>query len=188
MPDIAIGGAGASVGGNVSTLAFGVPYKIPSGTRIAARIQSLITGGKTAVVNVWTFDMGDYNYAPTAVDVIGTSTATSTGTAMSGSSGTWVQITASTSNAYRAVVIVPSTSDASCASVIVEYRLGVGASGSEQEIGRTFVSFSNAEACSTLSRFSSIISGSIPSGSRLSIRHNIASSAGDHDITLIGIR
>jgi hypothetical protein len=184
--NVAVGAACISAG-NASQLAFGVPIKIVSGTRLSARIQSVVTGGRQMTVNVWVFDMGDYAAAPTSVDVLGTSTATSVGTAMSGASGTWVQVVASTSQAYRAVVIVPSASAIGLATIVTEYRLGTGASGSEVEVGRTFANYTNAEQAGTNTRLPALIAGAIPSGTRLSVRHTIASSPTGYDVTLIGI-
>ena len=189
IPNVAVGGA-ASAGGGVARFAFQVPIKIASGTRLSARIQSVVAGppAKTAAVSIWTFNMGDFAYAPTAVDVIGTSTATSAGTAMSGSSGTWVQITASTSNAYKAVVLVPSASAVAIGTINVKYTLGTGASGSEVEVGQTSANYTNSEAVSNFSRWGQLICGAIPSGTRLSVRHDIAANPGFYDVTLIGIR
>jgi hypothetical protein len=187
IPDVAVGSANNS-NASLCTLTFSVPIKVASGTRLSARIQSLVTGGKTATVRVFTFDMGDYAYAPTAVDVIGTSTATSAGTAMSGASGTWVQITASTANAYKAVVMVPSASAGAIGNIRVEYRLGTGASGSEISRGSIFATYNASEAVGLLARTSSLITAAIPSGTRLSVRHDIPSSPSVYDMTLIGIR
>jgi hypothetical protein len=186
ISDVAVGGASASVA-TIGQLAFGVPIKIVSGTRLSARIQSVVTGGRQMTVNVWIFDMGDYAVAPTSVDVLGTSTGTSAGTAMSGASGTWVQIVASTSRAYRAVVLIPSTSTNAAASIITEFRLGTGASGSESEVGRTFANFTISEQAATNTRLPALIAGAIPSGARLSVRHDIASGPTVYDVTLIGI-
>lgn len=168
--------------------AFGVPIKIASGTRLSARIQSIVTGGKTGTVTIRTFDMGDYAHAPTAVDVIGVSTATSQGTAMSGSSGTYVQVTASTNNAYKAIVLVPSMSGTTSANLAVEYTVGVGASGLEAEIGRAIAAYPNTEEMGMTSRFPAIMAASVPSGSRLAVKHDIAASPTVYDVTLIGIR
>lgn len=189
IPNVAIGGA-ANIGGGLARFAFQVPIKIASGTRISARIQSVVAGppAKTAVVSIWTFNMSDFAYAPTAVDVIGTSTATSTGTAMSGSSGTWVQITASTSNDYKAVVLVPSTSSTAIGTINVNYTLGTGASGLEVGIGQTSASYVNNESACNFSRWGQLICKAIASGTRLSVRHDIATGPGNYDVTLIGIR
>jgi hypothetical protein len=184
--DVAVGGAQV-LAGNAAQLAFGIPIQIASGTRLSARIQSIVTGGRQMTVNVWIFDMGDYTAAPTSVDVLGTSTANSAGTVMSGASGTWVQIIASTSRAYRAVVFVPSLSTTAAATLVTEYRIGTGASGSEVEVGRTFAATTNAEAVGISSRLPALVTGAIPSGTRLSVRHTIASTPSAYDVTLIGI-
>ena len=189
IPNVGVGAANSNTQG-LATLAFGIPIKIASGTRLSARIQSVVAGppAKSAVVRVLTFDMGDYAYAPTSVDVIGTSTATSVGTALSGASGTWVEIIASTTNAYKGVVIVPSSSATATGNIRVEYRLGTGASGAETARGRMFGTFTTAEGVGILPRTSPLITAQIPSGTRLSVRHDIASTSGNYDITLIGIR
>jgi hypothetical protein len=167
--------------------AFGVPIQIPSGVRLSARIQSVVTGGKTATIRIFTFDLGDYAAAPTSVDVIGTDTATSTGTAMSGASGTWTPLIASTSRAYRAIVVVPSASATAMASVAIQFTLGKGASGSETEIGRVFGQFSDIETAG-MGSLPTLIPASVASGTRLAVRHDLAGGAsGPYDITLIGI-
>jgi hypothetical protein len=185
ISDVAIGSAARQA--NRAALCFGVPIKIASGTRLSARIQSVVSGGKTATIQVYTFNMGDYAAAPTSVDVIGTSTATSAGTAMSGSSGNWVQIIASTTRAYRGVVVVPSASSASLGDIIIEYKLGTGASLAEVEVGRTFAHYSNIETAGNGVTLLPVLAQNIPSGTRLSIQHNIASGPGSYDVTLIGI-
>ena len=187
IENVAIGG-GANRQANRPTSFFAVPIRIASGQRIAARIQSVVTGGKTVSAVARIFNMGDYAYAPTAVDVIGTSTATSAGTAMSGSSGTWVQVTASTSNAYKGIVIVPSVTDGAIADIFAEYRVGAGASGSESEIGRIRVQHFSEDWAATSPLFSTVMGASIPSGTRLSVRHDIAANPSRYDVTLIGIR
>ena len=185
ISNIAIGSATRAA--TRAALCIGVPIKIASGTRLSARIQSVVPSGKTAKIRVFTFNMGDYAAAPTSVDVIGTSTATSAGTAMSGSSGQWVEIIASTTKAYRAVVVVPSASAVSFGEVIVEFRLGTGASPNEVEVGRIFAHYSNIETSGNGLTSLPVLAQNIPSGTRLSVRHDIASGPSSFDITLIGI-
>jgi len=165
--------------------AFGVPIQIPSGVRLSARIQSVVTS-KTATIRIFTFDLGDYAAAPTSVDVIGTDTATSAGTAMSGASGTWTQVIASTTRAYRAVVAVPSASDTVVAGITIQFTVGKGAAGSETEIGRVFGQFSDIETAG-MGVLPTLIPASVASGTRLAVRHDIAALPGPYDITLIGI-
>jgi len=165
--------------------AFGVPIQIPSGVRLSARIQSVVTS-KTATIRIFTFDLGDYAAAPTSVDVIGTDTATSAGTAMSGASGTWTQVIASTTRSYRAVVAVPSASDTVVAGITIQFTVGRGAAGSETEIGRVFGQFSDIETAG-MGVLPTLIPASVASGTRLAVRHDIAALPGPYDITLIGI-
>jgi hypothetical protein len=184
IKEVAIGSATRSA--QLAAFSFDVPIKIPSGTRLSARIQSLVTGGKTASIKIFTFDWGDYDAAPTSVDVLGTSTATSAGTAMSGASGSWVQIIASTPRAYRAVVLVPSASDASLAGAIYTFVLGSGASLSETELGSVFGYFSTVEAAG-MGALPTLIPALVPAGSRLAVKHDIGSNSNRYDVTLIGI-
>jgi len=116
--DIGIGGSGAEVaiaeniaiGGarNVGGIVCAFPIKLAAGTRVAARLQSVLTGGKTCFMIAHYLNHGDYGVAPTTVDVIGGDTATSKGIEFSGASGTWVEGIASTSKAYRAFSVIPS--------------------------------------------------------------------------------
>jgi hypothetical protein len=178
--NIAIGGA--------NSISIPIPLKIASGTRVAARIQSVVTGGKTAVLGPTFLDGDDYNTAPTSVDVIGSSTATSQGVSFSGASGTWVEATASTSQAYRAVVLVHSTHDSNIASISNSVmEVGVGALGSETSFGSTYNTYVNTERADTAGIYFPLFGRRIPSGSRLSVRHNIAADPGKYGFTLIGI-
>jgi hypothetical protein len=199
--DVATGASGSeaaiisnlAVGGALTTtgplgVVVPIPFQIPSGTRLSARIQSVVTGGKTATAQVFLFDVGgDYATAPTSVDVITGDTATSQGISFSGSSGTWVQAIASTSRAYRAVAIVPSTHNSSIATIGPQLELGVGASGSEQVFGFTVASYSNNENLQSSPPYLSLFGRNIPSGSRLAVRHNIAANPDRYGFCLIGI-
>jgi hypothetical protein len=187
ISNVAVGGAHSLANNGVY---FMVPVKVDSGSRISARIQAKVTTPQTARVEVWAFNVGNADLVSTTVDVLGTSTATSEGTAMSGASGTYVQVVASTSQAYKAVVVVPSTSEASMNSITgITYTVAVGASGAESDIGRLTFNSSSAEAVfSTISGFiSSLVTGTIPAGSRLTVKHNLESTPGRFDVTLIGI-
>jgi hypothetical protein len=199
--DIATGASGSetdiignlAVGGALNTagptgVAVAVPLKIASGTRISARIQSVVTGGKTATAQVFLFDVGgDYATAPTSVDVIGGDTANSQGISFSGASGTWVQATASTSQAYRAVAIVPSMHSTSISTIAPQLELGVGAAGSEQVFGLTVASYGNSETVLSSPPYLSLFGRNIPAGSRLAVKHSIAATPDRYGFTLIGI-
>jgi hypothetical protein len=186
ISNLAVGGALTTTG--PTGVAVAVPLKIASGTRISARIQSVVTGGKTATAQVFLFDVGgDYATAPTSVDVITGDTATSQGISFSGSSGTWVEAIASTSRAYRAVAIVPSTHNSAINTVAPQLEVGVGASGSEQVFGLTVASYSNNENVQSSPPYLSLFGRNIPAGSRLAVKHNIAANPDRYGFTLIGI-
>jgi hypothetical protein len=186
ISNLAVGGALTTTG--PTGVAVAVPLKIPSGTRLSARIQSVVTGGKTATAQVFLFDVGgDYATAPTSVDVITGDTATSQGISFSGASGTWVQAIASTSRAYRAVAIMPSTHNSNIATIGPQLELGVGASGSEQVFGLTVASYNNNEAVQSSPPYLSLFGRNIPSGSRLAVKHSIAANPDRYGFCLIGI-
>jgi hypothetical protein len=186
--NIAVGGASAVGGGGLQSIIFGIPAKIASGTRIAARIQSVVTGGKTGAVQIWAIDSGDYATTPTTVDVIGTDTATSQGTSFSGASGTWVEAIASTSQSYRAIGLVLSSHDSATANITpATFDLGVGASGSEVAFGTTRYNFNANEAVGIEAPFTFLFGRNIPAGSRLAVKHNIAADPSKYGFCLIGI-
>jgi hypothetical protein len=198
--DIAVGASGSetpivqniAVGGAVSAAATAranipIPLKMPSGTRLSARIQSLVTGGKTATVAIFLFDSGDYATAPTTVDAIGTNTATSEGTVLSGASGTWVQATSSTTRAYRAITLVPSIIGDTQAGIAVRFEVGVGPSGSEQAFGSASAIYATNEACQTGFASFPLAGRNIPAGSRLAVQHDVSANPARYGFTLIGI-
>jgi hypothetical protein len=186
--NIAVGGASAVNAATLQAVIFGIPVKIASGTRIAARIQSVVTGGKTGAVEIFATDTGDYATTPTTVDVIGTDTATSQGTSFSGASGTWVEGIASTSQAYRAIGVVLSTHDTSIGNLNnAQFEVGVGASGSEVAFGSLRYNFNADERLGITAPFTFLFGRNIPAGSRLSVKHPFTSTPERQGFCLIGI-
>jgi len=184
--NLAIGGL-RSAGGPVVGGLVGFPCKIPSGTRLACRIQSVVTGGKQAIVNSAIIDAGDYANTPTTVDVLGTDTATSKGFSFSGASGSWNEVVASTSQAYRAVALLVSTHDSDIANITVTVSLGVGAAASEVEFGSTFFRYNNNETSELSEPYLYLFGRNIPSGSRLAVKHPFGSNPSRQGFCLIGI-
>lgn len=169
-----------------------IPLRIPGSTRVAARIQSAVAS-RTASLQAALLTSPFFDRLPLSVDVLGTSTATSVGTAMSGASGTWVELAASTSKDYQALVIVPSVSDAnSGANAIVRYDLGVGASGSEVPVATTSWLYTTTPAVAVASGqnppgLGGVFGGFVGSGSRICVRHNIGANPGRVDACVIGV-
>lgn len=184
--DIAIGSHTTAIGGGRVGGLFGFPIKIPSGTRISARIQSVVSS-KTCNIIIFLIDAGDYATAPTSVDVIGADTATSQGTSFSGSSGTWVEATASTSQAYRAVTLVVSGHDAAMGNQTGIYEMGVGASGSEVGFGAARYQHTTVEFTSLMHPYTYMSGRNIPAGSRLAVKHPITADPSKYGFCLIGI-
>lgn len=186
--NIAVGGASSVGSATLQSIIFGIPVKIASGTRIAARMQSVVTGGRTGRVEIFAFNPGDYAASPTTVDVIGTDTATSQGTSFSGASGTWTQAIASTSQAYRAIGVVLSAHDATISNLSnAEFQVGVGASGSEVAFGTLRYNFNGNERLGIAAPFTFLFGRNIPAGSRLAVKHPFTSNPERHGFTLIGI-
>jgi hypothetical protein len=183
IENIAVGGAVATI--SQAGYVFAVPIKVASGTRISARIQSVVTGGKTAVVQAKLYDTGDYTTAPTSVDTIGSDTATSAGTVMA-AANTYAQLIASTSRAYRAVVLLPSVSGADTGSFNAEFTLGKGASGSEVTLDIKPANYLNSESVGIIEN--PLITAPIASGTRLAAKiSGPTSNFSNYAVCLIGI-
>ena len=185
IADVAVGASGVTSGGSGNI--FGVPFKIASGTRISARIQSVVAGGKTASISAFLMDLGNYDTAPTSVDVIGADTANSKGISFSGASGSWTEAIASTSRAYRAVVCVLSSHNNDIAGITINWDVGIGASGSEVVFGNGRASANTIETLSNATPYNYLFGRKIPAGSRLAVRHNIAANPDRYGFTLIGV-
>jgi hypothetical protein len=183
VPNLAIGGSAGSF--------YSIPVEIPSGSRIAARIQG-VRASQTAAMSArdfFAFNAGDTASIGTTVDVLGTDTATSTGTAMSGSSGTWVEIEDSTTKDYIGFAIAPSASDTDTAAQgDATYEIGVGPAGSEVAFGYIHFAFGATENFSlAANRSPNLFGREVPTGSRLAIRHNIAANPGKYDACIIAV-
>lgn len=183
VPDLAIGGWSSAI--------TAMPVAIPSGARVSIRLQSARTTGTLSNNGILLLSSPDYALTPASVDVIGINTGTSAGTALSGASGAWTQITSSTAKDYQCVVIVPSTSSTNTANITATLNLGVGASGAEREIGSLGGRFNASESfisqpVAGVTGLPSIC-GPVPAGSRLAIKHNIASNPERYNVCLIGV-
>jgi len=181
-PDLAVGG----IAGLGSDVLIQMPISIPSGSRIAIRNQAEIASQTARVAQFELFNL-DATGVPTEVDSLGINTATSAGTKLAGSSGSWTEIVASTTRAYTAICMVPSTTEAVQGNVANRtLEVGVGSSGNEVSFGAINVSYSANEFVA--GRSNVVLFGQdIPAGSRLAVRHDIASNPQRADISLIGI-
>jgi hypothetical protein len=191
--DIGIGASGAetivaeniAIGGS-SGLPIAFPLKIPSGSRLAARMQSVV-GSKSGIIEIVIVDSGDYATAPTSVDVIGGNVANSQGISFSGASGTWTEGVASTSQIYRGVALITSSHTDTAAATTGIFEIATGASGSEQSFGSLRAQHTAAETVLLRNPFNNVFGKSIPAGTRLSVKHPFAADPSKYGFCLIGI-
>jgi hypothetical protein len=177
-----------------------VPIRIPGSTRVAVRAQSSVAS-RVGTYGLALFSVPFPDRLPLSVDVLGTSSATSVGTAMAGSADSWTEITAATAKDYQALVLVPSASATTLPSGNTRYDLGIGASGAEVVVATVvFSTNANAQVINYVNPstgtavthmasggFFSISLGFVPSGNRIAVRHNIASSPERCDACVIGV-
>jgi hypothetical protein len=207
LMDVGIGAAGSetvvasgiAVGGGVNSggtgCNFALPVKIPGATRVALRIQCAQTSRIYFIQQVvFSGQIADSKFAdqlPTSVDVLGTDAATSAGTAMSGASGTWVEITPSTTKEYQALALIPSGPQDTTGGtqVLVHLDLGIGAAGSEEVIAHVgcLVNLNGVIFPFDSNDTHGLFGGLIPAGTRIAVRHDQAASPGRVAACVIGV-
>ena len=149
-----------------------IPVRVPSGSRVSARIQSVVTGGKTGVLQVGFVPQIGGFLGAADTDVYGVDTATSRGTNVA-ASDVWTQVTASTTRAYRGAVVVFSVSNDTQTNTSPIGELGTGASGSETTIATLRFRGTTNEAITTDQPMMPFLYvGNIPAGTRLAVRQN----------------
>lgn len=137
VSNIPVGGAGIA---NLTRWSIPLPLSIASGARISARIQSIVTGGKTATVSIGLLSGGHITPAA-SLTVLGANTGTSQGVQV-GTSWTEIGTTAAT---YRHLIPVPSLSTTSAAGTTDALDVGTGAASSEVSIGTVGVTTTTSE-------------------------------------------
>lgn len=180
--DIGVGGSGAetAVVSNVACgganivfsvdLGWAVRFAvyIPAGSRISARIQTVVAGGQIAAVKYRLGAGPNPSATSTTTTTIGSSTGTSGGTATSATINTYVELAASTAATYSAVTIVPSLTATSISGKVRELVLGVGAAAAEVAVASMATYVTSAESVHPQGP-NQIYLGSIASGSRLAV-------------------
>lgn len=188
--NIAVGGAfnSGGIGPN-----FTLPVRIPGATRVACRVRAA-TGSRILTLSRFIASASALRFAdrlPTQLDTLGTSTASSTGTAMSGSSGSWTEITGSTAADYQALVLIPSGPGSSSAATSTFFRLdlGIGAAGSEQAVAAYYglLNSNGGVGIDSPSVLTNIYGGFVPAGSRIAVKHNLAANPERLTACVIGV-
>lgn len=161
-----------------------LPIGLPSGTRIAARFQSIrALVGVTCLLNVTSFNADSYGFATTnrTLDTLGLDVASSTGVSIAGSN-VYSEIVASTTQAYRGLVLVPSMAATATGNTIA-MTVAVGSSGSEIDLGSVLLQANGGETI--ISTPSYFVPAFIPAGSRIAVKQS--SAATFFDATVIGV-
>ena len=196
MFDIGTGSAGAEValvsdvpvqeGGVSSPGSAMVPVKIAAGTRVAIRFRAAraSSSGASAAMQVMQLPSNLSSWMPSSVDVLGSTPASSRGVSMT-SNNTWVEVVASTSQAYKAVAMCVSSLDTAMNNLVAAFDLGVGGAGSE--VAYTGASYSAASSESlTYLTGPRILAIDIPAGSRLAVRY-VDDANNSYSCSLIGV-
>jgi hypothetical protein len=182
--NIAVGGGAFSQTPHLS-----LPIFIPSGSRIAARAQAATTA--TAGSVTWLlFRAADAHLTPRSVDTLGVVSSTSRGIALSGASGSYTEIVASTSQPYQAQQLIASAGGKTGINGTFRLTLAVGAAGSEVDIGTIDLNQGSGGQITLLGNPSpqpAIFGRTIPAGSRLSVKHNISANPERIQAQVIGI-
>ena len=162
------------------------PLHIPAGVRISANCQSSI-GSEVCYVSMVRMSApmaGSAGFGK--VLAIGADTTNTKGTNVARSSantfGSWVQITSSLSNACKGFVVAAARQASSWSNGRNTYKVGVGASSSEQEVfgGDSYQTCSSEQAINAVSPF---IPVRLSEGDRITIaaQSNISNTDQDFD-------
>lgn len=197
--DIAIGDSGSEVviasgipfGGSGGGMSFGLPLFIPAGSRVSVRAQSARTNLSIIGTFVRMYATPFGATTPASIDVLGVSRANSGATPMSGSAGTYTQIAASTARDYQAVICLPSlapgiTSNSNQNGFLTT---AIGPAGAERDVYETRFGLNSSNNSMYEASSMNYIGGGIhvPAGSRIAVKHNLASSPGVIAASIIGV-
>jgi hypothetical protein len=184
-----VGGAGAEVSVVTFPLAasdqgctYDLPLFIAAGSRVAFRASSssaTLPLAPTVQVAFYRRRAGDLRRSPSSIAALGV-TATNKGTAV-GTSDTWTELTASTTQPYQGLMFAASVNDASVLTSFDTLALGVGASGAEVEVWSHGVAMTAAEA--VIGAFTPMLCH-VPAGSRVSAKSSSATNSGIRALAL----
>lgn len=171
ISNVAVGGAAPPVVFGDPSYRFTVPVFVPSGSRVAARIQSNIAS-RTCRVAVRLSAGPNPSGTSKSTVTLGTSTATSLGTSMANNTS-WQEAVASTSNRYEALSLALSNNTATApANASRQIQFGIGAASSEMALANLDFITSSLEA--VLNTFGGLYVSPIPEGSRVAVRYTKA--------------
>lgn len=149
------------------------PCDLPSGTQINVRAQTNQTGGGTLIVGCHFLKAPMFPWAAgSIVDDYGASLADTQGTsvaagAVANTYGSWTEITASTTRAYKGLILTPGyTAAGTTPKFIID--VGVGSAGNENVILKEITGTRGADIGSPVGL--TVLPCNLPAGSRVAMR------------------
>jgi hypothetical protein len=166
ISSICVGGATAVGGGSGVGNGVLIPVFVQPGVRVSVRLTtSAASTALTPTVGIYGFSASAGTVA-NRVLTIGANTAASTGQAVTGTG--WSEITASTAEPFRALVLTLGVNDAVLNNQSFTISLGVGLAGVEVEIGQWYAGQGTTEV-STMQTFTPV-QVHVPAGSRIAAK------------------
>ncbi len=159
--------------GAAGSYIYNFPVNIPSGVRVAARCRAAISSG-TAYVSIMRGPSSFQNEKGlSSVVAYGANISTSTGVTVTPVAtptfGAWTEITPSTTQTHRGLVVSATRAAGFWASRRIGYQVAIGSVGNEEIIyGTNLIIISSAETGDGV--VTGFLGTKIPSGQRLSIR------------------
>ncbi len=165
-----------------SGMAYSMPIRIPSGSRVSARLMGA-SASRTLRVAIQAFGGAGILPSYQGIESIGGTYSTASG---SGSKGSWAQLLASTPREYKALHISWGTIEFNSGqSTVSLIDIGVGGSGSEIVlVPDLFSAASNVSGVCFNSYRMAFIPGRIPAGTRISFRSQVATSNGNRYVVV----
>jgi hypothetical protein len=181
--DLGIGGTGDAVDailvanvplGGAADLALDLPLHIPSGIRIAGRIQGAVASETWAPrISTWEAARPPLWEGFAFGDAIGIDTAVSGPSTGDLTDNAWDEAIASTARAYRGLSFFPCTvpGDTTMAGGAIRMQFGMGGAGAEVVLGETRAFTTSGELVHH-GPPAGFVAVNVPAGSRLAIRKN----------------
>jgi hypothetical protein len=185
--------ATVEIGNNIIGHQLFIPGSWPAGTRLSFSLKSAVSRTLTVVPNYITEDVQYFSTSPAELMGLTTNNATSRGEALAtpaavNTKGAWTQITASTTNALKALVVGMDSTDTTITACNMLVDVGIGGAGAETVlIPDITLLWSSTEQVTWVTPQTYLVD--VPAGSRLSMRYaasNITNSPIDGSLT--GIR
>lgn len=200
LVDIGTGGSGSETV-IVADIGFGhllagavveVPVFIPSGTRVALRMQSVVTS-KAVTFAVRGKTRSGSSVPARYCTTYGADTSASRGTVLgvpgaADTHGAWTELTAATTERLAGLVLCPGLGGASSGQTGTRlYDVGVGGSGSEVAIIENLTASTNTNEQLLLEGDPRVFAVDIPAGTRITARFSYNTGGTQADLLVVGI-